>query len=264
MSDSWKYNSDIQIKSLLDHGLFKCAANNQDDDEVLELLLQRIRKIAKQGTKVISITGGAGSGKSTFARRLSYKMIDISVIVISTDDFVIGTRDYRIDKLEGKDPLIKYNFDLLKDTVKKIEQLKTGESITVPLYDERIGAGTPLNYDSGAKPEATRDVYKLRRIIGPVDLLIVEGDFQPLGKTDYIIYLHVPDKFRLRNRINRDLKRRLGYSTESIQRNFELRQQLQHIPYTLPVASLADLILLVNVKTIKKNQLYRYDVYQRA
>jgi len=93
--------------------------------------------------------------------------------------------------------------------------------------------------------------------VAPVSLLIIEGDFQPLEDPDLIIYLHVDDRIRLRNRIQRDMERRGATDVRAIVDNFNMRQQTQHLPYTLPVANAAHVLLCTEVV---ENESYRYDV----
>ena len=78
---------------------------------------------------------------------------------------------------------------------------------------------------------------------------------------DYQIYLHVSDDVRLRNRIKRDLSERGSTIPAEITANFNLRQKLQHIPYTRTYACSADLLLLVRAADLTSSYEYKYSFW---
>lgn len=148
---------------------------------------------------------------------------------LSTDDYVVGDRVFRRQNLEGGDPIKKYFPQALNDHIAKIKALEFGERLPVPEYDERTGEAVSAEQYS--------------KSIGKVKYLIVEGDFDFVENPDLLIYFDVPDEVRLHNRIVRDRQIRGETDNSDIIDNFNLRQELQHIPHTLPAKDKADLIV---------------------
>jgi uridine kinase len=188
------------------------SADNQNEllseSEVLSILASRIKNLVPEGTKVISLIGGAGSGKTTLAQRLCGLLG--SADTLGTDDYVVGDRAYRREHLEGKDPIEKYDPVFLNNKIVQIRGLHEGEEVAVPTYNEATG-------EAIAAGEAN---YTHR--VGKVEYLIVEGDFDFVEKPDLIIYFDVPDEIRLQNRISRDQQTRSESDPEKIKANFQL------------------------------------------
>jgi hypothetical protein len=65
------------------------------------------------------------------------------------------------------------------------------------------------------------------------------------------------DEVRLRNCINRDLSERGSKTPAEIIENFNLRQKLQHVPYTLVYASSAALHLMVRAADFNSSYEYK-------
>ena len=164
------------------------------EEETLSILVDRLKAIDKEGTKVVSLIGGAGSGKTTLVAKLC-KFLG-SADTLGTDDYVVGDRAYRREHIEGKDPTLKYDPKFLNEKIKQIKALRPGEEVAVPTYDEATGRAIATGEEN----------YKHK--IGRVDYLIVEGDFDFVENPDFVIYFDVPDEVRLQNRINRDLQTR--------------------------------------------------------
>lgn len=87
-------------------------------DELFIELKKRINSINDNYVKVISIIGGAGRGKTTLANELIAFLGN--ACTLSTDACLIGDRAYRHQYLEGKDPLKKYNPDVLNQIISQI------------------------------------------------------------------------------------------------------------------------------------------------
>ena len=199
------------------------------EEEFLDALSNLIRKNKGEGTEVVSIVGGAGSGKTTLARKLIKALGNADML--GTDDYVIGDRAYRRANLEGGDPIKKYNPTKLNEHIAAIKNLDDSEKLGVPTYNEQTGEAV--------------DAKEYTRQIGKVDFLVVEGDFDFVKGPDLLVYFDVPDEIRLTNRIKRDLATRNVMDEAEIKESFDLRQRLQHLPYTLPTKSKADVIVNV-------------------
>ena len=106
---------------------------------------------------VIGISGGSGSGKTSFIRQLRQAFTEDQVCIISQDDYYLPRENQFRDK-NGE-----FNFDLPKSFNRKkfredVEQLVAGQAVTIEEY-------TFNNPD--AKPKLL--TFK------PAPILIVEG-----------------------------------------------------------------------------------------
>lgn len=236
------------------------AAFGLDDEEAISKIVCYLKGIGGKNTKVISLIGGAASGKSKLARSVASSLKNTEVI--STDDFVLGSRDYRRKYIEGKSPLLKYDFDLLREKVNRIKSLRPGESEPMPMYDEQDGTAIKIiDFDPETGQVLSIDKNNYDRKVQRVKYLILEGDFQPLASPDFQIFFHVSDDVRLQNRILRDVKERGARSVEETVNSFELRQRSQHKPYTLSCVSYTDMIILVSTIPTGTGYEYKYSFW---
>lgn len=219
-----------------------------NENDLLNYLASTIRKLFKGETLVICLIGGPGSGKTTLSKKISAKLG--SADVIGTDDYVVGDRNYRREKIEGRDPLLKYDFEFMNKKINEIKSLSGGKTIKVPTYDENTGIAIAQGEENFS--------HKISKI----KFLIVEGDFQMVPNPDLVIYLDVEDEVRLSNRINRDKATRNESETEKIKESFELRQKLQFIPYTLPVRNTADITIKSHIDA--ETGLYQYQILPKT
>ncbi len=196
--------------------------------------------------KIVSLVGGAGAGKSTLAGELStsLKALGLRTDVISTDAFVVGTREERRG-LEKEGPLSKYDFDYMRRIIQKIQDAEEG--VRVPTYDEATGLAI-----AAGEENFTHKVPK-------IECLIIEGDFDEVQTPDLRIYLHVSDRARYQNRVRRDLQKRGESDQQKIADNFNLRQKSQHFPHTLPAATKANMVIEARLK----DEEYTFDIYER-
>lgn len=234
---------------------FELHENGLNSQQLVEFLANTIATLdVSEQVKVVSLVGGAASGKSTLSERLlaALGQMDLEADVIGTDDFIRGDRDWRWAHFEGDNPqppIGKYDFALLNSKIQSIKANRNQDAtIPVPTYDQATG----LAVDAG------EENYKHR--IGPIDVLIVEGDFHPTEEPDMVVFLHVDDETRLQNRIIRDERLRGNADPQKTATSFNLRHHNQHIPHTLPTVDVADYV--VNTHTTKQE--WEYDVYGRV
>lgn len=143
----------------------------------------------------------------------------------STDDFVVGDRAYRRTHLEGHSPIAKYDVELLnKKLVLTCANHNPMTTISVPHYDEISGRAVAAGEES----------FPIK--IGPVRILIVEGDFDFVKRPNLCIYLHMPDEERLGYGSNEILRNHGESNLEPVIESFTLRQTQQHFPFTPPTA----------------------------
>lgn len=241
----------------------KLVASEHNEEQLLNALVEAVTKINKTGTKVISLVGGPGSGKTTLASSLKEHLTGSEVI--STDDYVRGTRAFRRNEIEraGLDPLFEYDFGFMKDQVKSIVGLPEGATVKIPQYNYQTGIAL------SADPDETPNQEKYQRQVGRLNFLIVEGDFQPLERADIdtLIYFDVPDNVRLQNRVGRAVNQRAETTAQDVIDNLNFRQKNQTKPHTLPNRAIADWVIKVNATPLESDSLgrrfqYSYDLLQ--
>lgn len=248
--DATSVDSDSVVRPVLAKR-FERIRSDLNDGQAVAFLCDAVRALSADAVRVVSLVGGAASGKSTMAKAIVNQLAQSGVRAdsMSTDDFNKGDRAWRWEHFEGEnaeDPIGKYDFDLLNKKIEAIKQNKDpNKTIAVPTYDQATG----LAIDAGEENYTHK--------IGPIDVLLVEGDFHPVNNPDLVVFLHVPDAQRLHNRITRDVVHRGGDRVKTTN-SFNFRHHKQHIPYTVPTVEKADIVL-----DVKPNDSgWLYDVYQ--
>ncbi|HKK74026.1 MAG TPA: hypothetical protein VJ953_03040 [Saprospiraceae bacterium] len=178
---------------------------------------------------IIGITGGSGSGKTTFIRKLREAFSPEELCIISQDDY------YRPLEEQQQDENGVTNFDLPssiddKAFLKDIKRLRRGETVRRMEY-----------VFNNPKATAKELVFK------PAPIIIVEGLFifhyqKIVRKMDMKIYVHAKENLKVIRRIRRD----------RVERNYPLNDVLyryQHhvLPafekYIAPYKEDADLVI---------------------
>ncbi len=243
-------NSDPRIAQLIKER-FDRIDENLGIEELVETLSKEVMRVHTKDNKarIVSIVGGAASGKSTLARSIVAKLASRGVLadVIGTDDYVVGDREFRREHFEGKEPKAKYDFGLMNAKIEEIRgNIDPGQSVSIPTYNAKSGVAIAAGEE--------KYIHKVSKI----DVLLVEGDFDEVNNPDLRLFVHVPDELRLENRVGRDVRERNEADEQKIRENFYQRQQTQHMPYTLPAAQSADLL----IDAMLLEGVWRYDVYQ--
>jgi uridine kinase len=234
-------DSETEIEAILSG--FEVVARGLDSKQLTDALVDAITIVESDAVSVVALVGGAASGKTVLAQAVvaAVRARNRTADVISTDDFVVGDRERRRQLEKDGDARAKYDFAFLD---KVVASVRAHEVISVPQYDDHTGVAV----DSLLRPHR----------IGDLDVLIVEGDFLEVVDPDLVIFLHVPDSIRLHNRLHRDVRERSAVDTAEVESNFRLRQHTQHIPFTLPAATAADIIVRSGVDANCRS----YDIYR--
>jgi uridine kinase len=177
---------------------------------------------------IIGIAGGSGSGKTTFAQKVS-KLALIPVEIIHLDSYYLPLSDfpddcYNLDDKPNFDHPQAFDWDLLNS---HLHELRSGNSIETPVYDFHINSRT----------DATQTV-------SPSSVLIFEGIFalfQPdiRNHLDVKVFLHVDSDIRFTRRLDRDLRER-GRSVDSIIQQYYDTVRPMHSKYLEPQVQYAD------------------------
>ena len=177
---------------------------------------------------VVSVSGGSGSGKSTFTGRL-LEILGEDAAFIAHDDY------YKHTPGMSPEQRAAYNFDVpaALDThllVEHVAQLRAGRPAQVPIYDF-----------------CTQTRCEQARTVEPVPVVVVEGilvmaDDELMEQVDLSIFIDVDEPTRLERRLRRDCGER-GWSLENAQRNYEQIVRPAHMLYVEPARAKADIVL---------------------
>lgn len=178
--------------------------------------------------KVVGITGGTGSGKTTLCKALA-RMIGPEARVLTQD------RYYHDLDWQHQEQVLQHNFDH-PDAVdfdlllEHVNGLVAGEAIEVPVYD----------LTTHRRTQRTESIQ-------PTDVLLVEGLLvgspEPLrARLDPLIYVDTPDDVRLIRRIRRDIAER-ARSVDMVLHQWEHHVQPMHNRWVEPVRADADVVV---------------------
>ena len=178
---------------------------------------------------LIGITGGSGSGKTTFIRRLREGLDDGQVSYLSMDDYYVPR------ERQKKDENGVYNFDRPKsihrdEFVRDLRRLRAGEVVTRREY---------VFNNELAEPKILT--------VRPAPVIIVEGLFvfhyKALRKMlDLKVFLHAKDNLKVVRRIKRDRVER-NYPLEDVLYRYEHHVLPAYEKYVGPHKERADIIV---------------------
>jgi uridine kinase len=218
------------------------------EEKTLDWLTGEIMRINAKGAKIVALVAGEAAGSTTLANKLAKKLR--SAAVVSTDDALIGDRLYRRANLEGKPPLLKYNTELFERKIDKIRNLKNGETVKMPVYEQASGLACSVGEEN------------FTREIGKVDCLIIEGAVHFIKDHDLLIFMEVPDEIRLQNRIKRGFAKRNEKSEEEIVKSFKLRHAKEYQAHILPIMKRSDILLKIKATLGGSDGfIYKYSIY---
>ena len=178
---------------------------------------------------IVGVTGGTGSGKTTFVNSLLKNLDSNNISLISCDSYYnqnLGLTFEDRDKLNYDTPSA-IDFDLLYTQIKK---LKGGFDIFAPNYC----------FNSHKR-------LKKRTLIKPKRILVIEGililnDHRLRNIIDMKIFLECSESIRTKRRIIRDSKER-GRNEEDVIRLFEEKLNEMHEKYVEPMKKFCDIII---------------------
>lgn len=179
------------------------------------------------GVRIIGISGGSGSGKTTIVQRIAEIIPDF--ICLAQDSY------YKSAEFVDNENITAFNFDHPSafDTdlmVEQLQALKRGETIQVPVYDfvhhRRKSETVPIK---------------------PRNLVIFEGimvfvDPRVRELMDLKLYVDTPDDIRFIRRLKRDITER-GRTVESVITQYLHVVRPGHLEFIEPTKAYADLIL---------------------
>ncbi len=192
----------------------------------------------REGSRIVVITGGSGSGKTLLANHIAEKIYGGDCEVLSHDMYYIDKDkfdpDYRVDY----DAPESLDNSLLAE---HLISLKNGKGVNTPIYDFQ-----------------TKDRLEKTLRVEPKKVVIVEGiltlavpEIRELA--DLSIFIHVDDDIRLSRRIMRDFVRGerggMGKGLEDEFKYYFEYVKPNYRKYIAPLNNVADIVLHNNAKT---------------
>ncbi|MCF7944658.1 MAG: uridine kinase [Spirochaetia bacterium] len=180
-----------------------------------------------ENVKIIGITGGSGSGKSTIVRKIAEIINDF--VFIPQDNY------YKSAEYVNNENITAYNFDhpdafdneLLFEHLK---QLKAMKSIQMPQYD----------FVHHKRKETTIQVKPRKLII--VEGLMILTSQKNRDLMDLKLFVDTPDDIRFIRRLERDVHER-GRTVESVINQYLAVVRPGHFDFIEPTRLFADLII---------------------
>ena len=178
---------------------------------------------------IISICGGSGSGKTTFADKIR-RAVDQEVSVLHMDSYYLNKLPKELCTTTGKpnfDHPEAFDWDLLK---KHLKILKSGKSVKSPHYDFKKNMR-----------------LKTSSIVKPTKVVLFEGIFslyhEDIRKLcDITSFLHVEADIRFIRRLHRDVEER-GRSLDSVITQYYETVRPMYQKYLDPQRQYADFIV---------------------
>ncbi|MBY0416366.1 MAG: uridine kinase [Bdellovibrionales bacterium] len=178
---------------------------------------------------IISICGGSGSGKTTFADKIR-KNVEQEISIIHMDSYYLPKLPRDL-KRPGERPNFDhpdaFDWDLLK---KHLEDLKNGKPVKSPHYDFKKNAR-----------------LKTSSVVKPTKVVLFEGIFslyhEDIRKMcDITTFLHVEADIRFIRRLHRDVEER-GRSLDSVITQYYETVRPMYQQYLDPQRQYADFIV---------------------
>lgn len=177
---------------------------------------------------IIGIAGGSGSGKSTFARRLTEKFPD-SVSLVSCDNYYKAHDDIPLEerRLLNYDAPEALEFDLM---VSHLRALKEGRAVDCPVYDFTLHNRSDKVVRIDPRPVII------------VDGILILSDPALRETFDLKIYVETDADERILRRARRDMEVR-GRKIDDIMAQYLNTVKPMHETHVEPSKKHADLIL---------------------
>ncbi len=185
-----------------------------------------------QKVLIIGVSGGSGSGKTTFARMLhesiTTKLGPSTCAILSQDNYYIDqSARFTGDGSVNFDHPSAIDFPLLAEHLK---QLKDGKTVNVPIYDFVTHTRSQVSNPFSALPVVILDGM----------LIFSQNVIVPL--LDHAIFIDAPEQVRFDRRLTRDVRDR-GRTPEGVKIQFESQVKPMHDQFIEPSKARATMVV---------------------
>ncbi|MCP4912287.1 MAG: uridine kinase [Oligoflexia bacterium] len=174
---------------------------------------------------IIGVSGGSGSGKTTFVSRLQELLGNDLCSILGQDSYYID-QSHRFDEDGGSvnfDHPSALEFSLMGE---HLQDLKKGNSIQVPIYD----FATHTRSEEFIHFEPNRIVF--------VDGILIFSQPQVFENLDHKIFVDCPEDLRFSRRLKRDTVER-GRTPEGVEAQFYKQVKPMHDQFVEPTKETA-------------------------
>ncbi len=179
--------------------------------------------------RIVGISGGSGSGKTTFARALAANVPSDSCALIFQDNYYID-QSARFDKDGGAvnfDHPDAIDFALL---ARQLAELKAGRPVEIPIYD----------FATHKRLQKTLPQDPRRLIL--LDGILIFHSEPVRALLDEMVFFDTPESLRYERRLHRDVRER-GRTPEGVRAQFFKQVKPMHDLYVEPTKFFADTIV---------------------
>ncbi|UPA17553.1 uridine kinase [Borrelia sp. MN22-0132] len=176
--------------------------------------------------KIIGITGGSGSGKTTVVNKISEVIPEF--VLISQDNYYKSVGDYEYEFLDVNfDHPDAFDNNLF---YKHLKKLKENKLIHMPLYD----------FINHKRKDETVEIVPTPVVIVEGIMIFVEERVRNL--IDLKIYIDTPNDIRFIRRLERDMSKR-GRTLKSVIEQYLNTTRAGYYRFIEPTKEYADLII---------------------
>jgi uridine kinase len=203
--------------------------SDKGEGGVLECLPSLLLKESEgQKIVIVGISGGSGSGKTTFARLLQEALGGESCSLLQQDSYYHDCSD-RFDYDGGSvnfDHPDSIDFAMLS---RHLDELRAGRPVSIPVYD----------FASHRRLEATESLDARRVILVEGMLILSQGAVRE--RLDVTVFIDASEEVRLSRRLSRDALDR-GRDPVGVKRQFTEHVKPMHDLFVEPSRSFADIV----------------------
>lgn len=183
---------------------------------------------------IIGISGGSGSGKTTFARKLNERLCqthgqEASAILAQDAYYIDQSAKFRGDG----DPAVNFDHPSAIDfalIASHLQELKLNRNVLVPIYDFATHTRANVSIE-----------FPSRKFI-LLDGMLLFSQPKILELLNYRIFVDAPEAIRYQRRLNRDVRER-GRTPEGVEKQFRAQVKPMHDEFIEPSKQNADQVV---------------------